>query len=365
MSGSGLSFVDRALELARGVLGSTSPNPAVGCVIVKDGVVVGEGATHPPGGPHAEKAALTQAGPLAQGATMYVSLEPCRHFGRTPPCTTAIIKAGIESVHIATLDPNPVVRGLGRGDLEAGGLRTFLGEEQHQALELNEAFFKWVVHGTPFVYVKFAASLDGKIAAVSGDSRWISGEQARAQVHRLRSQVDAIMVGVNTVLADDPRLTARPDGGAEDRQPLRIVVDSKGRTPPSSQLLKEAGKTLIAVTEAAPSDGRQALTRAGAEVVCLPASTSRVDLGALMSLLGTRDITSVLVEGGGVLLGSMLAGGIVDKVMAFIAPVIIGGRAPTPVAGPGVVRMAEALRLRRVTTKRFGDDILISGYTGG
>ncbi|MEE9284158.1 MAG: bifunctional diaminohydroxyphosphoribosylaminopyrimidine deaminase/5-amino-6-(5-phosphoribosylamino)uracil reductase RibD [Dehalococcoidia bacterium] len=359
--------MERALELARSVLGTTSPNPAVGCVIVKDGEVVGEGATRPPGEPHAERAALDEAGSRARGAVMYVSLEPCVHHGRTPPCTDAIIAAGVGEVHMATLDPNPLVAGEGRARLDAAGVATVVGQQEGPARRLNEAFFKWVGARTPFVYAKFAVSLDGKTATRTGDSRWISGEESRRWVHRMRSIVDAVMVGANTVRLDDPQLTARGDDDRPcRRQPLRVVVDSRARTAPTARMLREPGPSLVAVTPAADRSARDALARAGAEVVEMPETGGLVDLRALLRHLGQRDVTSVMVEGGGELLASLIQQRLVDKVLAFVAPVIIGGRdAPSPVQGLGVEALEQALRLREVATQRLGDDILITGYVGG
>ena len=359
--------MDRALELARGVLGTTSPNPAVGCAIVKDGAVIGEGATQPPGGSHAEIEALNAAGGGARGATMYVTLEPCSHFGRTPPCVDAIVEAGVATVHVAARDPNPSVAGRGIERLRAAGVQVVEGEREPEAKRLNEAFMKWIVNQRPFVYVKFAMSLDGKIATARGDSQWITGEEARAEVHRLRSLVDAVMVGANTARLDDPRLTARgPSGEANVRQPLRIIVDSKASLLPTARMLSEPGETLIAATSAAPQASVQALTAAGAEVEMLSAAAAGVDLNALLKRLGQREVTSLLIEGGGALIGSFLDAGLVDKVIAFVAPVIVGGAAaPTPAAGDGVELMTEALRLRDVETKRFGDDVMITGYARG
>ena len=357
--------MEQALELARGVLGATSPNPAVGCVIVKDGVVVGEGATQPPGGSHAEKVALAQAGRAARGATMYVTLEPCCHFGRTPPCTAAIIDAGVAEVHLAALDPNALVGGKGKAELDGAGIRTVLGEKRREALRVNEGFFRWVTTGLPFVYAKFASTLDGKIATNTGESRWITGEEARRRVHELRAVADAIMVGSGTVQRDDPQLTARDGTEPRPRQPLRVVVDSKARTSPQARMFREPGQTLIAVTEVAVAASRRALEEAGAQVIALPAAEGLVDLRALLKELGGREIANVLVEGGGELLGSLFSQGLVDKVVAFLAPVIIGGtEAPTPVGGPGIEQMAQALRLRDVEVERLGDDLLVSGYTG-
>ena len=356
----------RALDLARSVLGTTSPNPAVGAVVVKDGIVVGEGATQPPGQPHAEKVALAQAGEKAKGATLYVTFEPCCHYGRTPPCTKAIIAAGIAEVHIATIDPNPLVAGKGRAGVERAGIRTYLGEREQEARELNEAFIKWITTGMPFVIAKFAMSLDGKAAASSGDSRWITGEEARWRVHEVRRVVDAIMVGSNTVRQDDPQLTARDsDGKPFPKQPLRVIVDIRGTVSPVARMFKEPGRTLVAVAGPLDEGRMAALKKARAEVAVLPERDGLVDMKTLMEHLGGQQITSVLVEGGGEVLASMLEQGLVDKVMAFIAPVIIGGKsAPTPVGGKGVERVAEALRLSKIKVERFGEDVMISGYLG-
>jgi diaminohydroxyphosphoribosylaminopyrimidine deaminase/5-amino-6-(5-phosphoribosylamino)uracil reductase len=365
-----MDYMERALSLARLALGSSSPNPAVGAVIAKDGVVIGEGYTQPPGSAHAEVVALKQAGERSRGATMYVTLEPCCHFGRTPPCTQAIIKGSISEVHIATLDPNPLVCGRGKAALDAAGIRTRLGERGEEASELNEAYIKFITTGLPFVTAKFAMSLDGKIATRTGDSRWISGEDSREYVHQLRRAADAIMVGVNTVLADNPRLTARDrlEHGGEIRNPIRVIVDSKARTPPTAQAFKQPGKIIVATTPLAPTARIKKLKEAGAEVLELPSFSpdeGMVELGELLKELGRREITSVLVEGGGTLLGSLFEGGMVDKVIAFIAPVIIGGaEARLAVGGGGAERITDALRLSHVKVERFGDDVMMCGYIG-
>jgi diaminohydroxyphosphoribosylaminopyrimidine deaminase/5-amino-6-(5-phosphoribosylamino)uracil reductase len=359
-----MDYMERALSLARGALGTTSPNPSVGAVIVRDGNVVSEGWTQPPGQAHAEIMAIRQAGPLAKGATLYVTLEPCNHYGRTPPCAEAIIEAGIAEVHAATTDPNPRVKGGGLTRLNEAGIRTHLGEREQEARQLIEAFAKYITTGTPFVTAKFAMSLDGRIATRTGDSRWITGEESRRYVHELRAQSDAILAGINTVLADDPQLTARDEQGKPlQRQPLRVVVDSRGRMPPNARMLSEPGKTLVAVAQEGTG---QRLKDECAEMQHLPSSSGAVDLSALLRLLGQREITSVFVEGGGTLLGSLFDAKLVDKVVAFVAPVIIGGvEAPSPVAGVGVERMAGALRLCSVEVRRFGDDLAVIGYCKG
>jgi len=359
-------FMQRALELARGALGTTSPNPTVGAVIVRNGEIVGEGFTQPPPGDHAEIVALRQADKSARGATLYVTLEPCPPVGRTPPCADAIIEAGIAEVHYAMADPDPLVDGRGHRKLEDAGIAVYAGEGEAEARRINEAFIKHRAKGIPFVIAKFAASLDGRIAAASGDSRWVSGPQTREWAHQLRAKVDAILVGSSTVVIDDPLLTARPGGQDAGRQPLRVVVDSRGRTPPMARVLTGRAQTLVATVEGAPSASggwRASLRAAGAEVVAFPAVEGRVDLPALLRELAGRDVLSLLVEGGGVILGSFFDRGLVDKVHAVIAPMIIGAEdAPAAVAGQGAFRMADALRLRDITVERLGDDILVTGY---
>jgi diaminohydroxyphosphoribosylaminopyrimidine deaminase/5-amino-6-(5-phosphoribosylamino)uracil reductase len=335
-------------------------------VVVRDGTVVAEGATLPPGGAHAEAVALQRAGDAARGAEVYVTLEPCSHQGRTPPCSDALIDAGVTAVHVAMSDPDPQVAGRGIEKLRAAGIAVTLGDGEAEAGRLLEAYIKHRTTGLPFVIAKFAATLDGKIAAASGDSRWVAGEEARAWAHRMRTRIDAIMCGVNNVLLDDPQLTARPDGVAAERQPLRIVADSRGRTPPDARVLGPGGRTLMATTEASPAAWRAEVEATGAEVLMLPAGPNgRVDLPALLRTLGERGILSLLVEGGGVLHGSLFGAGLVDKVHAIIAPKIVGGTAYPAVAGTGAARMADALALRDIEVQRLGDDVLITGYTSG
>src|SRR5438477_1761147 len=355
--------MQRALELAESVLGSTSPNPSVGCVIVRDGGVVGEGATQPPGEAHAEVMALRRAGDAARSAAVYVTLEPHAHFGRTPPCSQALIDAGVSAVHVAMLDPNPEVSGRGIEALRGAGIEVTLGDGEAESQKLLEAYIKHRATGLPFVIAKFAATLDGKIAAASGDSRWVAGDAARERAHELRTKIDAIICGVNNVLLDDPQLTARPGGVPAERQPLRIVADSRGRTPLDARVLGPGGKTLIATTEASPAEWRAAIEQCGAEAVVLPADDSgRVDLCALARLLGERGVLSLLVEGGGVLHSGFFAAGLVDKVWAVIAPKIVGGSLYPAVAGEGAAHMSEALELRDVEVERVGDDVLVVGY---
>ncbi len=366
MLGRPVNFMECALSLARLSLGYTSPNPAVGAVIVRDGVVVGLGYTQPPGSKHAEIMALEHAGARARGATMFVTLEPCCHYGRTPPCTEAIIEAGISEVHAALIDPNPLVNGKGIKALEEAGIRTFVGEYEEKAREINEGYIKFITTGLPFVIAKFAMSLDGKIATQTGDSKWISNEESRKYVHYLRHIVDAIMVGANTVLADDPQLSARGcsgKGGKTKRQPLRVIVDGKGRTPPSARIFREPGETIIAVAKPLDPKKVEGFRKVNAEVVEFNATEGVIDLSELLVVLGKRQVTSVLVEGGNKLFGSLFDQGLVDKVLAFVSPIIIGGeRAKSAVGGGGVDRISEALQLSRVKITEFGSDVLISGY---
>lgn len=361
-----IDFMQQALIQARKALGNVSPNPAVGAVVVdSDGKVVGEGHTQPPGSAHAEVMALNEAGEAADGATLYVTLEPCCHYGRTPPCTQLIIDSGIVEVSMAMLDPNPLVSGNGKAELESSGIRTRLGEREEEASEIVEAYSKHITMRTPFVTAKFAMSLDGKIATRTSDSKWISNDWSREHAHQLRWETDAIIVGVETVLKDDPQLTARTLHG--NREPLRVIVDSRGRTPFEAKVLQSPDKALIAVAGSMETTSINQYNSRGVEVAVLPSLASRnerVDLARVLQLLGEKEITSVLVEGGGSLLGSMFDLGLVDKVIAFIAPIIIGGRdAVTPVAGTGVELVSRALRLKRIAVDRFIDDIMITGYT--
>ena len=352
----------RALELARASVGETSPNPPVGAVVARDGRIVGEGRTQPAGQDHAEVVALRQAGELARGATLYVTLEPCWHYGRTPPCTNSIIAAGVAAVHVSMVDPNPRVDGRGIAALRGAGVEVVLGECREEAEELAAPHAVYITTGMPLVTLKFAMSLDGKIATRTGDSKWITCDESRRYVHDLRAQSDAIMAGIGTALADDPQLTARDSNDAPlTRQPLRVVVDSRGNMPPEATMLSQPGKTLVAVSEIS-EDARETLESAGAEVFFAPAGNGRVNLISLLTELGRREVTSVFVEGGGVLAGSLLDARLVHRVVAFVAPVIIGGdRAPSPVGGQGAALMSDAIRLSAVKIERFGGDVAVIG----
>jgi diaminohydroxyphosphoribosylaminopyrimidine deaminase / 5-amino-6-(5-phosphoribosylamino)uracil reductase len=360
-----MDYMALALSLATLAQGQVSPNPAVGAVLVKNGAIIGQGYTQPPGCDHAEIVALKQAGREAHNSILYVTLEPCCHSGRTPPCTQSIINAGVKEVHFSLIDPNPLVAGRGKSELEAAGIKTYIGEYAYQAARMNEAFIKYISTGYPFVTVKFACSLDGKIATRSGDSKWITGDLARKQVQHIRYVSDAVMTGANTVIADDPRLTVRlaVKGGITHKQPLRVIVDGLGRTPANARLFKEPGKILIALGSAIDTQTKNTLTNTGADILELPSNEGVIDLQQLFKDLGKRQITSVLVEAGGILTGSLFDAALVDKVVAFLAPIIIGGTEARPsVAGQGVLKLSDCFKLKDTQVEMVGEDIMISGY---
>ena len=353
----------RAINLARRAIGTTSPNPPVGAVVVSNGKTMGEGWTQPPGGYHAERVALEMAGANAQGGILYTTLEPCCIQGRTPPCTDAIIRAGILRVNVSTIDPNPAVNGRGILQLKAAGIQVDIGQKESQYKSLLDPYCKWIATNLPFVTAKYAMSLDGKIATARGESRWISGSSSRKFTHNLRKESDAVIVGIGTATKDNPRLTVRD---ARDkpatRQPLRIVIDSSGKLSPNALLLYEPGKTLVA-TATISNERKSLLNDFGAEVLVIPGENKRVNLMLLLEELGKRGISNVLLEGGGILLSSMLQQKLIDKIIAFVAPVIIGGEnSPTPVEGRSVTNLIEATKLENITTKKLGEDFLIMGY---
>ena len=355
----------RALELAQRGIGFVEPNPAVGAVIVSDdGRVVGEGWHERFGGPHAEVKALAAAGEAARGATLFVTLEPCCHFGKTPPCTRAVIAAGIRRVVVAAGDPAAHVNGGGIAELRAAGVDVEVGMMADDARRLIAPFAKLMTTGFPWVHAKWAMTLDGKIASKTGSSRWITNEASRAVVHQLRGRMDAIIVGIGTVLADDPLLTARPPG---PRTPMRIVFDSTARTPLESQLVRTARDvpTMVVVTPHAPQDRCAALRAAGVQVLAtFEDSTGHSDLAAMLYALGHLRLTNVLVEGGGQVLGYCFdVGVIIDEVHTFIAPKLIGGAAaPSPIAGEGLADMTDALRLDPSTVEVLDGDIYLHGW---
>ena len=353
-----------ALELAARGRGFTSPNPMVGAVVVRDQVVVGQGYHQAAGGPHAEVHAIDAAGEKAQGATLYVNLEPCNHTGRTPPCTLKILSAGIRRVVIGMRDPNPGVAGGGAEFLERHGIEVCQGVCAPEAEALNEIFSTYIQTGRPFVIAKCAATLDGRIATRSGDARWVTGEAARAYVHELRQSVDAIMVGVDTIAADDPLLTTRRADGPS-RDPVRVVLDTHARIPPAARVLRHASKadTLVVTGPGVGADVKRRILRRGVELMETAMRAGRIDLAALLLRLGGRGITSVLVEGGSRVLASAFRDGIVDKACFFFAPLITGGDDGVPICrGEGVDRMQECTRLVRIKSQRFGDDVMIEGY---
>ena len=353
------TFMRRALELAARGRGRVAPNPMVGAVIVAGDEVVGEGWYEGPRGrPHAEVLAIRAAGARAGGSTLYCTLEPCDHHGSTPPCTDAIIDAGIATVVVGAGDPNPIVDGRGFARLRSAGVEILEGVQEDEARRLNAAFERWVTTGLPFVTLKVAASLDGKTAARDGSARWITGEDARLDVHRLRTGVDAIAVGVGTAIADDPALTVR---GVEPplRPPLRVIVDASGRLPPSAQVLDGAAPTLVATTDRADRARVDAWVSTGAEVVTFdPDPAGLVPLGELVTQLGKRDVQGLLVEGGSRLAGSFVREGLVDRVVVYVAPKLVGDDgAPGVLAGRGVTSIGDALPLRFARVDTIGNDV--------
>lgn len=355
-----------ALALAARARGRTSPNPLVGAVVVQGGEVVGEGYHQAAGGAHAEVHAINHAGAAANGGALYVTLEPCSHYGRTPPCTETIIQSGIAQVFAAHVDPNPKVGGNGIQELEKAGIRVHVGLCEPEARRLNEVFIKYIRTNQPFVILKSAMSLDGKIATASGESQWISSEASRLRGHEIRDTVDAVLVGVNTVLNDNPSLTTRLPG-RDGKDPTRIVVDSECRTPLTANVfnMDSDADTIIATTKRASEERITRLEATGAKVVVVEEAENRVCLSSLIQVLGCQGITSVLIEGGAEVNASALKAGIVDKIMFFVAPKLIGGAdAPSPIGGDGIQRLTEAPELRDVSVKLIDGDILVEGYVG-
>lgn len=358
------TYMHRALALAKHGMGYTNPNPLVGAVIVKNDSVIGEGYHVQYGGPHAEINAFNKATESVEGATMYVTLEPCSHYGKTPPCADAIIRKGIKKVIIAMKDPNPIVAGKGIQLLKDAGIEVITGVLETQAKKLNEVFIKYITTTLPFCVLKTAMTLDGKIATVTGESKWVTDETSRRHVHLLRHQYSAIMVGIGTVLADDPFLTTRLEG-LHGRNPLRIVVDTHGKIPLEANVLKcnPQTKTVVAVTALADSKKINAIEATGAEVLVTPVKNNQVDLNYVIKWLGSRKIDSVLLEGGSTLNYTALQEGIVDKIIAFIAPKILGGtNAKTPVGGSGVSHIEDAFLLENMEFFKLNHDWMIEAY---
>ena len=359
MSKFNLKMMRMAHALARRGVGKTSPNPAVGCVIVRDGIVVGRGWHKKAGTPHAEVHALNEAGERAAGADVYVTLEPCAHFGKTPPCARALIAAQVARVYVGMVDPNPLVAGAGLELLREAGIEVETGLLEEQCRDLNRPFIKWIQTKLPYVVLKSALTLDGMTATANGDSRWITSDGARREVHRLRGRLDAIMVGVGTVAKDDPQLTCRVPGG---KDPLRIVVDSTLRVPLHAALfgVQSAAGTIVA-TCSADAARIEAVSSRGAQILRCKESDGRVDLADLFAKLGALGVQSILLEGGSHLAGAALRAGLVDRCMIFIAPKLVGGAGMGLFAGEGVALMKDAIRLEGMTVQRVGVDLLVQG----
>jgi diaminohydroxyphosphoribosylaminopyrimidine deaminase / 5-amino-6-(5-phosphoribosylamino)uracil reductase len=356
------AWMARAVALAEGGRGTASPNPMVGAVLVRDGRVVGEGFHQAAGRPHAEALALAAAGAAAQGATCYVTLEPCAHHGRTPPCADALVAAGVARVVAAMPDPDPRVDGAGLARLRAAGVEVVTGVGAEAAATQNAAYLTHRRLGRPRVTLKAAASLDGKVAAPDGTSQWITGPAARADGHRLRAEADAVLVGAGTALADDPRLTVRLPGHA-GRQPLRVLADAAGRVGPGGHLFDGGAPTLVATTPAAPATAVDAWKAAGAEVLVCKQSPAGVDLDDLARGLAARGVLELLVEGGPTLQASLWAAGLADRLVWYLAPLAIGGAgAPGLLGGAGAATLADARRLRLASVDRLGDDLRVVAY---
>lgn len=364
-SASDRRFMRLALRVGRKGKGWTSPNPCVGAVVVSGGEVVGTGCSRAAGQRHAEYFALIEAGRKARGATLYTTLEPCCHFGRTPPCTEEIIEARIGRVVIALRDPNPLVNGGGLARLQEAGIHAKVGLCAEEAQREMQDFLKYITTGLPFVTLKLAMTLDGKIATSTGDSKWITGEAARRHAHRLRHEHDVVVVGVNTVLRDDPMLTVRHQ--RTGRNPHRIVLDSEARTPGDANVIRETGQaegeTIIVVSKRAPDSRTEALSRSGAKVVVAPTTQEGISLPWLMRFVGRKEWTSVLIEGGSELAASAVTSGIVDRVIFYVAPKLVGGRDAVPtIGGKGVSQIAKARAVRDWSVRRCGGDLIVEGY---
>jgi diaminohydroxyphosphoribosylaminopyrimidine deaminase/5-amino-6-(5-phosphoribosylamino)uracil reductase len=358
-------FMKAAIQLAKKGTGMVSPNPLVGAVLVKEGKVIGKGYHKIFGGPHAEVNALEKAGKMARGADMYINLEPCCHHGKTAPCVDALIEKEIRRVFVGMVDPNPTVKGKSIKKLKKAGIEAEVGLLEDECRRLNESFVKFITKKVPFIILKAALTLDGKIATYTGDSKWITCEESRNLVHQIRSEVDAVMVGIGTVIADDPLLTVRLHKEAK-KNPFRVVVDSSLHIPYKSRMLQPelAGKTIIATSrKMAVSKKAQAIKKKGAQVLGTPLKRGRVDLTALLKLLGEKGIASILIEGGSELNASALECEIVDKILFFYSPKIIGGReAISIVGGGGLKKIADAIKVKDITIRSMDSDFLVEGY---
>jgi diaminohydroxyphosphoribosylaminopyrimidine deaminase/5-amino-6-(5-phosphoribosylamino)uracil reductase len=354
-------WMRKVLRLAEKGRGHTSPNPMVGAIVLKDGKVVAKGYHKKAGEDHAEIVALQRAGEEARGATLYLNLEPCAHFGKTPPCAPRVVEKGIQRVVIGMEDPNPLVKGKGVEILRKAGLNVEVGVLEKQCRRLNEAFCKYISQKIPFVILKVAATLDGKIATRDGESKWISGETSRRLVHKLRSQVDGTLVGIGTVLKDNPLLTARVSGGND---PYRIILDSRLRIPGEAKVIgTDPSKAIIAATELAAMERREELEKSGVRILIVNSKGGRVDLKCCLSKLGEMGITSLLVEGGSQVNGSFLDEGYIDKLILFLSPKIMGDqKAPGIFGGSGVSDLQRAVVLREIKVKKVGEDVFLEGY---
>ncbi len=354
-------WMRRALRLAEKGRGRTSPNPMVGAVLVKDGRAVGEGYHARAGEPHAEIIAMRKAGDEAREATLYVNLEPCSHYGKTPPCAPALIEAGVKRAVVGMEDPNPLVKGKGLEILRTAGLHVKVGILEEDCQKLNEAFCKYIRTREPFVTLKVAATLDGKIATRHGESKWISGEKSRRVVHRLRNESDGILVGIGTILRDDPMLTARVKGG---KNPLRVILDSRLKIRENAKVIEQnPEKTILATTELAPMHRVEHLQKKGVRVLVLDIAQGSINLKSLLKRLGEMEVVSLLVEGGSKVNSSFLLQGLIDKIFLFLSPKLLGGdQAPGIFGGKGVERLEDAVIFDKMKVKRVGQDLLIEGY---
>lgn len=353
-------YMARALELARRGIGHTRSNPMVGAVLVKHGQIIGEGWHQQYGGAHAEVNAFASCKEDPEGATLYVTLEPCSHYGKTPPCADLIIRKKVTRVVTSMVDPNPLVAGRGIEKLRQAGISVSVGLMEEECRHLNEVFLKFVTEKLPFVLYKAAMSLDGKTACFTGDSQWISSEASRKEVHQMRAQYAGIMTGIGTILADDPRLTARVDG-AED--PVRIIADSQLRIPLNAKVLHESGRTILLTTSQASEEKKKEVQALGAEIIVADGPHNKVDLKQAMTHLALMGIDGILLEGGSTLAEAALETGIVDKICFYVAPLLIGGKAaPSPVGGIGAAHLPEAVRIKNAAVERCGADFKITGY---
>jgi diaminohydroxyphosphoribosylaminopyrimidine deaminase/5-amino-6-(5-phosphoribosylamino)uracil reductase len=361
-----IRYMRRALALARRGAGWVNPNPMVGAVVVKDNRIIGEGYHEYFGGQHAEINAILKASESVEGSTLYSTLEPCNHQGKTPPCTQRILESKITKVVIGLMDPNPSVEGHGTEFLKSHGIEVTSGVLADEISVLNEIFLKFVTQRKPFVLLKSAMTLDGKIATVANASRWITGSSSREKVHRLRQELSSVLIGVNSVIVDDPMLNVRLDG-KKWRNPFKIIADTHARIPLTAKVLShEPQLTILATSSLAPEEKIKRLKRLGVQVLNCPLMDDRIDLNWLMGALAAMDIDSVMIEGGSTLAFSALKSGIVDKIINFIAPKLLGGKAaPSPLGGEGIASMNEAVRVRNWKMQKLGEDFVVEGYVGG